>query len=51
MKQSIVMALAAIYHAGFKNYQLGYASAMAIVLFVIVLLVSVIQRRALGKES
>lgn len=41
----------AIYHAGFKNYQLGYASAMAIVLFVIVLLVSVIQRRALGKES
>lgn len=41
----------AIYQAGFKNYQFGYASAMAMVLFLIVLAVSVIQRRVLGKED
>lgn len=45
---TIVMA---IYHAGFKNYQFGYGSAMAMVLFLIVLVVSVLQRRVLGKED
>lgn len=45
---TIVMA---IYQAGFKNYQFGYGSAMAMVLFVIVLAVSVLQRRVLGKEE
>ncbi|MCL3778689.1 sugar ABC transporter permease [Actinomyces sp. 186855] len=41
----------AIYQAGFKNYQFGYASAMAMVLFLIILVVSIIQRRVLGKED
>lgn len=40
-----------IYRVGFKNYELGYASAMAVVLFFIVLLISVIQRRLLAKED
>lgn len=40
-----------IYQAGFKNYQFGYASAMAMILFLIVLAISIIQRRVLEKED
>lgn len=44
---TIVMA---IYESGFKNFQMGYASAMAVVLFVIVLIISIIQRRLLSDD-
>jgi multiple sugar transport system permease protein len=40
-----------IYQSGFQNYQMGYASAMAVVLLIIILAVSLIQMRLLGKEK
>ena len=40
-----------IYRVGFKNYQLGYASAMAVILFFIVLIISILQRKFLSKEE
>lgn len=40
-----------IYRVGFQNFQMGYASAIAIVLFVLVLLFAVIQRRVLDNEK
>ncbi|WP_430592209.1 carbohydrate ABC transporter permease [Humidisolicoccus flavus] len=46
-----VTLVMAIYQAGFKNYQMGYASAMAIVLFVIVLVIAIVQRRLLAKSN
>jgi len=45
---TIVMA---IYQAGFKNFQMGYASAMAVVLFVIVLAISIVQRKVLSRAQ
>lgn len=39
-----------IYEAGFKSFQMGYASAIAMVLLVIVLIVSIIQRLAFREE-
>jgi multiple sugar transport system permease protein len=38
-----------IYDAAFANYQMGYASAMAVVLFVIVLVISIAQRAVLQR--
>lgn len=46
-----VTLVMAIYDAGFKNYQMGYASAMAVALFAIVLVISIIQRRVFAKED
>lgn len=40
-----------IYRAGFQNFQMGYASAMAMVLFAIVLIISFIQWRLRGEEK
>jgi multiple sugar transport system permease protein len=40
-----------IYQSGFQNYQMGYASAMAVVLLIIILAVSLLQMRLLGKEK
>ncbi|MDR5700480.1 carbohydrate ABC transporter permease [Agromyces aerolatus] len=40
-----------IYRAGFQNFQMGYASAMAMVLFAIVLVISFIQWRLRGEEK
>jgi multiple sugar transport system permease protein len=40
----------AIYQAGFKNLDMGYASAMAMVLFVIVLVIAIVQRRMLNLD-
>jgi len=34
-----------IYQTGFQNFQMGYASAMAIVLFAVILTVAIIQRK------
>jgi multiple sugar transport system permease protein len=45
--ETLVMA---IYDAAFSNYQMGYASAMAVVLFVIVLVVSIGQRVVLQRN-
>ena len=45
-----VTLVMAIYSAAFENMQMGYASAMAMVLFVIVFLVSLIQRVALHRQ-
>jgi multiple sugar transport system permease protein len=39
-----------IYQAGFKEFQLGYASAMSVVLFVIILAASALQRFALARR-
>ncbi len=36
-----------IYQAGFKNFQMGYASAMAVVLFAVILVIAVVQRKVM----
>lgn len=38
-----------IYQAGFRDFELGYASAMSLVLFALMLVVSAIQMKFLGK--
>lgn len=40
-----------IYQAGFRDFELGYASAMSLFLFVLMLIVSIIQMRFLGKDD
>lgn len=41
-----------IYQAGFKQYKMGYASAMAFILFLIVIFISIIQKKVFsGKEA
>ncbi|MCR2813670.1 sugar ABC transporter permease [Microbacterium sp. zg.Y1090] len=40
-----------IYQTGFRDFELGYASAMSLVLFAIMLVVSVIQMKYLGKDE
>lgn len=40
-----------IYQAGFRDFELGYGSAMSLFLFAVMLVVSVIQMRTLGKED
>ena len=37
-----------IFQAGFQNFQMGYASAMAVVLFLVLLVVAIIQRKVLS---
>lgn len=44
---TIVMRL---YQAGFENFQMGYASAMAMVLFLIVVAIAIIQRKVLSDD-
>jgi ABC-type sugar transport system permease subunit len=46
---SMVMVMA-IYRFGFETYETGYASAIAVVLFLIVLVASVVQLRLFGRE-
>lgn len=41
----------AIYNAAFQNFNMGYASAMAMVLLLIVLVLSIIQRRVLRERK
>jgi multiple sugar transport system permease protein len=40
-----------IYEAGFKNYQLGYAAAVSVFLFVVMSAVSAIQFRLISREA
>ncbi|MFI6285471.1 carbohydrate ABC transporter permease [Streptomyces sp. NPDC051018] len=40
-----------LYDSGFKFFDFGYASAIGIVLFVVVLVFSLIQRRLIGREA
>lgn len=40
-----------IFNKGFKSMQMGYASAMAFVLFFIILILTIIQQRFLGQED
>lgn len=47
---STVTVVVAIYEAGFQNFKMGYASAMAMVLFAIVLVVSITQRVLLNRK-
>jgi ABC-type sugar transport system permease subunit len=46
---SMVMVMA-IYRAAFQQYQMGYASAMAVVLFLVIFAISVLQFKFLGRE-
>jgi ABC-type sugar transport system permease subunit len=46
---SMVMVMA-IYRFGFETYETGYASAIAVVLFLIILVASVVQLRLFGRE-
>ncbi|WP_243228658.1 carbohydrate ABC transporter permease [Microbacterium sp. CIAB417] len=40
-----------IFQAGFKNFQMGYASAMAIILFVLILAIAIIQRKVVKSNG
>ncbi|MGP4027084.1 carbohydrate ABC transporter permease [Actinomadura sp. 3N407] len=40
-----------LYDSGFKFFDFGYASAVGLVLFAIVLLISLVQRRFMGRED
>lgn len=40
-----------IYESGFKNYQLGYAAAISVFLFILMAAVSAIQFRLISKEA
>jgi multiple sugar transport system permease protein len=40
-----------LYDSGFKYFDFGYASAIGLVLFLIVLLVSLVQRRLVGRDD
>lgn len=40
-----------IYQAGFRDFELGYGSAMSLFLFAVMLVISVIQMRTIGKEN
>ncbi|RCS60630.1 sugar ABC transporter permease [Brachybacterium sp. JB7] len=39
-----------LYQAGFENFQMGYASAMAMILFVIVVAIAIVQRKVLSDD-
>lgn len=40
-----------IYQTGFRDFELGYASAISLFLFALMLVVSVIQMKYLGKDN
>ncbi|HCD09756.1 MAG TPA: sugar ABC transporter permease, partial [Thermoanaerobacter sp.] len=40
-----------IYRTGFRDFNMGYASAMAFVLFVIILILTLIQRKLFKEET
>lgn len=48
---STLVVMLDIYNKGFKTMQMGYASAMAFVLFFIILILTIIQQRFLGQED
>lgn len=40
-----------IFQAGFQNFQMGYASAMAMILFALILVIAIVQRRVLKSNE
>ena len=40
-----------IYQSGFKQYKMGYASAMAFVLFLIVIVISILQKKVFSGKG
>ncbi len=46
-----VTMVMSIYQSGFKQYKMGYASAMSFVLFLIVVIISVVQKKAFNGEE
>lgn len=46
---SMVLVMA-IYRAGFQTFQMGYASAIAVVMFVILMIISILQFKFFGRE-
>lgn len=46
-----VTMVMSIYQNGFKHYRMGYASAMSAILFVLVLVVSIVQKRLFNKDE
>jgi len=48
---STMTIVLSIYQAGFQNYQMGYASALSVVLLAIILVISLVQRRLIGREK
>lgn len=46
-----VTMVMSIYQNGFKHYRMGYASAMSAILFVLVLVVSIAQKRLFNKDE
>ena len=45
-----VTMVMSIYQSGFKQYKMGYASAVSFVLFIIVVIVSIVQKKVLSDE-
>ncbi|WP_024345652.1 carbohydrate ABC transporter permease [Lacrimispora indolis] len=50
-KGSTTSVIYLLYKSGFVNNQLGYSSAIAVVFFLIVLVISLIQNRILGRDN
>ncbi len=48
---STTVLIQEIYQAGFRDFELGYGSAMSLFLFLVMLVISVIQMRTIGKEN
>lgn len=48
---STMVLIQHIYQTGFREFELGYASAMSLFLFALMLIVSVIQMKFLGKDN
>ncbi|MGV8845295.1 carbohydrate ABC transporter permease [Tessaracoccus sp.] len=48
---STMVLIKHVYDQGFRDFQLGYASAVSLFLFAIMLMVSVVQMRFLGKDN
>lgn len=48
---STTVLIEEISQAGFQDFELGYGSAMSLFLFLVMLVISVIQMRTIGKEN
>ena len=48
---STITLVMTIYNAAFKEYNMGYASAVALLLFVIILLINIVQKRFFKEED
>ncbi len=50
-KNSTISVIYLIYQAGFTNSQIGYASSIAVIFFLLVLSISLFQQHVLGREK